>query len=84
MHPAPSLGSNEEVLDVSGTGVTMSRQGGTIFCPRNPLAGARSLQGAGGEEEAGVGVERLLLVVEGEELAALVLLAASPARGDVW
>ena len=83
MHPAPSLGANEEVLDVSGTGVRR-RKDGTIFCLRNPLAGARSLQGAGGEEETGTRVERLLLVVEGEELAALVLLAASPARGDVW
>ena len=82
-HSAPSLGAKEEVLQVSGKGVWRG-QGGTISCPRNPLAGARSLQGAGGEEEAGAGVERVLLVVEGEELAANVLLAASPARGDVW
>ena len=82
-HPAPSLGATEEVLQVSGKGVWRG-QGGTISCPRNPLAGARSLQGAGGEEEAGSRVGRLLLVVEGEELAAKVFLAASPARGDVW
>ena len=81
--PASSLGAKEEVLQVSGKGVR-SRQDRTIFCPRNPLAGARSLQDAGGEKEAGAGVEGLLLVVEGEELAARVLLAASPACGDVW
>ena len=83
-HSAPSLGAKEEVLQVSGKGV-WRRQGGTISCPRNPLAGARSLQRAGGEEEAGAGVERLLgrLQVEGEKLAAGVLLAARPACGDV-
>ena len=82
-HSAPSLGAKEEVLQVSGKGVS-SRHGGTISCPRNPLAGARSLQGAGGEEEAGAGVVRVLLVVEGEEPAANIFQAASPARGDVW
>ena len=63
-----------------------SRQGGTIFCPRNPLAGTGSARAARGEEEAAAGVERLLgqLVVEGEVLAALLLLTASPACGDVW
>ena len=85
--PAPPLlGANQdrELPEVSGEG-GRSRQGGTISCPRIPLAAARSPRAAGGEEEAGAGVERLLgrLQVEGEKLAAGVLLAARPACGDV-
>ena len=82
----PLLGANQdrELPEVSGEG-GRSRKDGTISCPRNPLAGARSPRAAGGEEEAGAGVERLLgrLVVEGEVLAAGVLLAARSASGDV-
>ena len=84
--PAPPLlGANQdrELPEVSGEG-GRSRQGGTISCPRIPLAAARSPRAAGGEEEAGAGVVRVLLVVEGEEPAANIFQAASPARRDVW
>ena len=81
--PVSLLDANQDrdVPEVSGEG-GRSRQDGTISCPRNPLAGPRSPRGAGGEEEAGAWVERLLgwPVVEGEELAARVFLAARPAR----
>ena len=79
--PVSLLGANQHrnVPEVSGEG-GRSRQDCTISRPRNPLAGARSLRGAGGEEEAGAGVDRLLPVVEGEVVAARVFLAARLAR----
>ena len=79
--PGPSLGANKEALSIKGVRTRQDVRRsvsnvGTISCTRKPLAGA----GAGGEEEAGAGVDRLLLVVEGEVVAACVFLAARLAR----
>ena len=84
--PQASLGAHQhhEVPEVPGQGGS-GWEHDAISRPGNPLARTWQLWSAGGEEEAGSRVERLLggLVVEREVETAVVLETSGSARRDV-